>query len=419
MSTRKITLYLARLLAMPLMVSFLCVPLAFSHGEKAQQAGLRMRTVNWIDLEVSADSVSVNEIIKVNGIFIPSENWPRHMDSIEETAFLNIGVPGPAFVRLHSEVNGITMIRSTSFELGKIYHYEVTLKARSPGRYHVHPLINVKGTGPLIGPGLWVDVTGDQADFENTVKTLTGEVINLENYGLKTAIWFHAFWFVMGLIWIGYWFRNARKEPVIMKRFNTIERLGSENADSLITRTDMIFGGVSITAVLVIVTVGYFAANQIYPQSIPLQTGWVKVKPIDNPSDKLIDIEVLDANYRIPGRSFSLRFNIANNTDAALTIGELTTANIRFINADYQRVEPKDSHDLVALEGLSLSTDKILPGQTTTIVLRAEDALWETQRLTSLIYDPDSLFAGVLLLYDADGKRYFKEVSGLIIPTFT
>ncbi|PCI51259.1 MAG: methane monooxygenase/ammonia monooxygenase subunit B [Moraxellaceae bacterium] len=419
MSTRKIIPTFARLLLIPLMASFFFTPLAFAHGEKAQQAGLRMRTINWIDLDISTDSVAVNGIVKVNGTFIPSEHWPRHMDSIEETAFLNIGVPGPAFVRLHSKVNGTTMIRSTSFELGKIYHYEVTLKARSPGRYHMHPLINVRGTGPLIGPGLWVEVTGDQADFENTVKTLTGEVINLETYGLKTALWFHAFWIVMGLIWIGYWFRNARKEPVIMNRFNAIERLGSENADSLITQKDMIFGGVSITAVLVIVAVGYFVANHFYPQSIPLQTGWVKVKPIDNPSDKLIDIEVLEANYRIPGRSFSLRFNITNNTDKALIIGELTTANIRFINSDYKQVALKDSHDLVAQDGLRLDTDLILPGQTTTVMLHAEDALWETQRLTSLIYDPDSLFAGVLFMYDEDGNRWLKEVSGLIIPTFT
>ena len=392
--------------------------LANAHGEKAQQAALRTRTLNWIDTEIYPRNAAVNDIVTVKGKFIPSENWPRHLNSIEETSFLNIGVPGPSFIRLDSKVNGTTMIRSTSFQLGKVYEYEVTLKARTPGRYHVHPVISVKGTRPLIGPAYWVEITGDQANCTNTIETLSGKVIDLETYGMKQSIGLHAFWLIAGLAWIGYWFRNFRKQPVIMPRFNQIEKLGNENADDVIQRSDIIAGGVVISLVLVLVAVGYFMTQIQVPQTIPLQTGLVKVKHIDNPSDGLLDIEIKKANYRIPGRSFSVDMTITNNTDRDFRIGEFTTANVRFINSKVKIVKPQDSHDLVAADSLIVENNIIPAGQTVVIKMHADDALWETQRLTSLVYDPDSFFAGLLFLYDDQGNRLFKEISGLIIPTF-
>ena len=389
-----------------------------AHGEKAQQAGLRMRTLNWFDTEIYPRNIKVNDTVTVKGKFIPSENWPRHMESIEEVAFLNIGVPGPAFIRLDSHVNGTTMIRSTSFQLGKVYEYKITLKARTPGRYHVHPLISVKGTGPLIGPAYWVEVTGDQADFTNTITTLTGKVVNLETYGLSTSIALHSFWMVAGLLWIGYWFRNFRKEPVIMPRFNQVEKLTQDNADSMITLKDLIAGAVTLGLVLILVAVGYFVTQIRHPQTTPLQTGMIKVKPIDNPADKALEIEVIKSEYRIPGRSFSVVMDITNKTSRPLNIGEFSTSNVRFINAEIKDVRPQDSHDLIASSGLIVENNVIPAGETVTIRMYAEDALWETQRLTSLVYDPDSYFAGLLFLYDDEGNRYFKEIAGLIIPTF-
>ena len=392
--------------------------IALAHGEKAQQAGLRMRTLNWIDTEIYPRKVKVNDTVTVKGKFIPSEHWPVHMESIENTAFLNIGVPGPAFIRTSSYVNGVTMIRSTSFKLGKVYEYEVNLKARTPGRYHVHPLISVKGTGPIIGPAYWVEVSGNQADFTNTFKTLSGEIVNPETYGIKASLGLHAFWFIAGIIWIGYWFRNARKEPVIMNRFNKVEELGQEGADTLITTKDMIFGTVVFGAVLLFVAAGYFITDYRHPTTTPLQTGIIKVPPKENPANEVLDIKVKSAEYRIPGRSFNVQMEITNKTDKPLKIGEFSTSNVRFINPEVLKVEPQDSHDLVASNGLNVPNNEIPAGETVTITMYAEDALWETQRLTSLIYDPDSFFGGMVFLFDDEGKRYFKEIAGVIIPSF-
>ncbi|MBV1874559.1 MAG: methane monooxygenase/ammonia monooxygenase subunit B, partial [Gammaproteobacteria bacterium] len=58
------------------------------------------------------------------------------------------------------------------------------------------------------------------------------------------------------------------------------------------------------------------------------------------------------------------------------------------------------------------------PGETATFRVSANDALWEKYRLTSLIYDPDSRFAGMLFFYDAEGNRFYHEIEGVMIPDF-
>ncbi len=407
------------LLLLVLMATFMLVNNAYAHGEKAQQAGLRMRTLNWFDTEIYPRELSVNDKLTIKGKFMPSEHWPRHMASITDTAFLNVGVPGPAFIRVNSNVNGTPMIRSTSFELGKLYEYEINLKARTPGRYHVHPIINVKGAGPIIGPAFWVNVDGDQADFVNTATTLNGTEIDMETYGLNASIGLHLFWVFFGVAWIAYWFRNMRKDPVIMPRFKKVKQLGPERADEMITRRETLMGMVVLGAMLTIITGGFFLTQQVVPQTIPLQTGWIPIEAKENPTtDNLIKVKVGESTYRIPGRSFEVEMTITNNTSSAIRIGEFMTANIRFINSQVQAVEAEDSHHLVAPDALRVDGGSILAGETKTIKMIAEDALWESERLTSLVYDPDSFFAGMLFFFDEEGNRYFREIGGTMFPTF-
>ena len=181
------------------LVTFSVTP-AFAHGEKAQQPALRMRTVHWFDVDLSTRKLDINQILVVKGSFIPSLSWPEHVASIEGTAFLNVGVPGPSFVRLDSRVNGVPGIRSTSFKRGEQYNFEITLKARKPGRYHLHPIINVLDAGPMIGPGIWVEVGGNPAEFENSIKTLFGQNLDLETHGFANAATWSAVWVVLGLV---------------------------------------------------------------------------------------------------------------------------------------------------------------------------------------------------------------------------
>ena len=403
------------LLCAALLFSF--TELVFAHGEKAQQAGLRMRTMNWWDLEMTPKKLDINEVLTITGKFSPSSWWPRHMANPQDgMAFLNIGIPGPVFVRIDSRVNGIPMIRSAQFKMGETYDFEIKLKARTPGRYHVHPVISVEGTGPIIGPAYWVEVTGDPSTFENKITTLTGVVVDLETHGMKQIITWHAFWIVVGLLWIGYWFRNF---PVLMPRYREVDRLGPNKAGQIITFKDMAVAIIFFGGVLMAIAGSYFWTQTQYPITTPLQTGEVEVLPLPSQGD-IVQLKLEKATYRIPGRSFEVKMEVTNNSDSPIRLGEFMTANVRFINKDVMGlIERQDELDLIALEGLQVEGGSIQPGETRKIILRAEDALWETMRLTSLVYDPDSRFAAMLFFFDDEGNRYHLEIGGQMMPTFS
>ncbi len=387
----------------------------FAHGERAQQAGLRMRTLNWFDFNIDKTQLNVNDTMVVSGKFIPSVWWPEHMPSPEGKAYLNVSSPGPAFVRLDSRVNGEPTIRSQRYKPGELYHFEITLKARIPGRYHIHPVLNVEGTGPVIGPGLWVVIEGDQKDFVNTITTLTGKTVDLESVGFKEAIWLHLFWLIVALAWFGYWFR---KLPVVMPRFKAIQDGGDAAGNALITLQDMIVAFGFFLFTLVSITALYFWTQERFPITTPLQTSTFDV-PIIHEQYKPLDIYMVQARYRIPGRSFRVTLDITNNSKHTYRIGEFSTANLRFINkAVLGDIKPKDESDLMATSGLFIEGGEIRAGETTRITLYADDALWETYRLTSLIYDPDSRFAGMLFFYDENNQRIQYEIGGPMLPVF-
>ena len=396
---------------------FSMAELAFAHGEKAQQAGLRMRTMNWWDLEVYPKKLEINDIMTVKGKFSPSVWWPRHMANPQDgMAYLNLGVPGPVFVRIDSRVNGVPMIRSAQFKKGETYEFEMKLKARTPGRYHVHPVISVEGTGPVIGPAYWVEVTGDPEKFENKVETLTGEIVDMETHGMKEIVTWHTFWAIVGLLWIAYWFR---KFPVLMPRYREVERLGPKRANEMISLQDMIVAFVFFGGILTAIAGSYFYTQMKYPITTPLQTGEVEVQPLPSQGD-IVELKLHKARYRIPGRSFKIEMDVTNNGDSPIRIGEFSTANVRFINkAVMGTVERQDELDTIASEGLQVEGGAIQPGETQRITLFAEDALWETMRLTSLVYDPDSRFAAMLFFFDEEGNRYHTEVGGQMMPTFS
>jgi methane/ammonia monooxygenase subunit B len=261
-----------------------------------------------------------------------------------------------------------------------------------------------------------VEITGSQDDFENKITTLTGEVINLETQGMKEIATWHLFWVAVGLAWMFYWFR---KLPVLMPRFKEVERLGPFYANEMITMKDMVVGIVFFGGILIAIAASYVWTQNQYPITTPLQTGEVEVLPLPSQGD-VVQIKMLDARYRLPGRSFKVDVEVTNNGDSSIRLGEFLTANIRFVNRDVMGdIQPIDEQDLIAKEGLVVDDNLIRPGETRLITLKAEDALWETMRLTSLVYDPDSRFAAMLFFFDDNGRRYHIEVGGQMMPTFS
>lgn len=398
-------------------VALFAIPMEVAaHGERAQLASMRMRTLHWFDISVSPTRVKVGDTIVMTGKFIPSKLWPEQLPSVADTAFLNIGAPGPKFLRIHSEVNGVPMIRSTAFEPGKVYDFKIVVRARVPGRFHIHPLVNVKDAGTLVGKGTWVDVepaaTGEA--FRNEIVTLTGETVDMETVGMKSVVGWHLVWIAVGVAFLVYW---LLKPELFIPRYMRIRNLGEDQANTIITRRDFVAGGVFFTITMVLILAGYLWAEHRYPVTIPLQTGKVKVEGTPIPAGPL-QVSVENASYELAGRSLTMRMRLTNHGDQPLTIREFVTANIRFLNGPAAEAAIAEGEELVAADALHPSVATIPPGQTLDAVLRAEDSLWETQRMTGLIYDPDSRFAGLLFYTDASGQRYYQEIGGPILPRF-
>jgi methane/ammonia monooxygenase subunit B len=386
-------------------------PTASAHGEKSQAAFMRMRTIHWFDLNWSKDQVVVNDTMTISGKFHVFSGWPETVDK-PEISFLNIGIPGPVFIRQGSWIGGQLVPRSVTLELGETYEFKVLLKARRPGDWHVHTMMNVKGGGPIIGPGKWVTVTGTMGSFVNPVTTLLGDTINLETYNLSNTYFWHAFWYALGLVWLGYW---ARK-PMFVPRHIAVE---AGKADSLITAGDRKVALGFAAGTIAIVAFGMSSTNAAYPVTTPLQAGLLRnMKPIEMPATT-VKVKVEDATYRVPGRAMQMTLTVTNNGDSSIRLGEFNTAGVRFLDSKVHVDETGYPDDLLAEDGLTVSDNSALaPGQSRTIQVTASDAAWEVYRLADLIYDPDSRFAGLLFFFDEAGNRQMVTVDAPLIPTF-
>ena len=172
---------------------------ASAHGERSQQAFLRMRTFNWYDVKWSKTELNVNEEMELTGKVHAFSGWPQAVAKPEES-FLNVGEPGPVLIRKSAFVSGVPAPRTFSIEVGHDYEYKLVLKARRQGRYHVHVQINVKDGGPIVGPGQWITIKGDMANFTNDVTLLDGTTIDLEHYGIGWTMTYHFLWMAAAAI---------------------------------------------------------------------------------------------------------------------------------------------------------------------------------------------------------------------------
>lgn len=406
---------LLTILAASAVVAGVSVQPAFAHGEKAQEPFLRMRTVQWIDVAMSKTNLAVNDETVITGKLhmMTEEHWPRSAAK-PDIAFLNVSAAGPVLLRKGSFVNGVNMVNSAKFDLGADYDFKIILKASWPGKWHVHPMINVKDAGPLVGPGTWVEITGDHANLKDEMKTLTGETVNLETYGTENNVKWHLIWGLIGVAWLLWWLAK----PLFHARYAKVK---AEQGDTLITGGDRMVSTVFLVVALGLTWYGYMQAEAKYPVTLPLQSA-TAVVPHSPSLVEGVKLTLDRATYRVPGRAMEMHVSITNTSSKPFRVGEFNTAGVRFLNPEVgimDELTKQYPSYLLAEKGLTVSDNTpIQPGETRKLHLVAQDAAWEVERLSSLIYDPDSRFGGVLYLYDTDGHRLITEVGGTLVPTF-
>lgn len=387
------------------------IPTAAAHGEKAQAAFLRMRTIHWYDLKWSDDTIAVNEPFTLSGRFYVFEEWPEAV-KLPDISYLNIGQPGPVMFRTGIFLNDRFVPRSVGLELGGHYKFRVEQVGRRPGTWHVHALMNVQGGGPLVGPGKYVTITGDLADFEYNVTTLTGKTVDTERFGTGTVVGWHLFWYILGIAWM-WWFV---RRPIFLPRYMRVE---DGEGDDLITPQDKKAAYIALVGTIVIVTYGFTSAEEEYPITIPLQSGLLAdIAPLPVDYDSMVSVDVLSASYRVPGRSLQFTIEVTNHTDKVVSIGEFMTGGVRFLNADV-RVDESDYPDnILAPEGLEASQQDIAPGETAVIDVTGTDAAWEVERLAGLANDVDMRFGGLLFFIDDAGNEIPIAIGAPMIPVF-
>jgi methane/ammonia monooxygenase subunit B len=319
--------------------------------------------------------------------------------------------------RVETYINGLPAQQSfKKMELGRDYDFKIVMKGRVPGNWHLHPVLNVHNAGPIIGPGAWVTVEGNKADFKEPIKTMQGlQIDDTENYGVARAQMWQAGYALVAVVWLVWWLRR----PLLISRWRVLQK-GRE--DLLVTRADdKMAAGVSVF-LLVVVIVGYIKINEEFPQLVPLQGSTVYTEPL--PADPSgVAIKLKRAEYDVPGRSMRLSVEMTNNTDQPLGIGEFTTANLRFINkalpTAVAAIDPKYPKELMPANGLVVDSNKPLaPGEKRVVMLDTTDVAWEEERLVSFLSNVDSRTGGLVFFYDPQGKRYISEVSGSILPVF-
>ena len=396
-----------------LSVYTLNIPSAMAHGEKALEPFIRMRTIQWYDVQWDKQKFNVNEEVSVSGKFHVAEDWPVGVPK-PEASFLNISTPGPVLIRPERYLNGKPWMNSVALEPGGEYNFKIVLKGRLPGHYHLHPFFNLKDAGQVMGPGVWLDIGGNAADFTNEIKTINGALINMETYGLGNGIFWHVFWGMLATAWLLWWLRR----PLFISRYRM---LAAGMEDALVTPKDkLIAKGIMVGVPVLVLVINAITISE-YPNTIPLQASLDQILPTSAQVNAgVVDVDTLKAEYRVPARSMRFTVKVNNRSQNPLQIGEFSTANVHFLNKDLPLLFHGDSSTLTAREGLTVdNATPIQPGEERTMTITASDALWESEKLDGLIRDADSRIGGLLFLYDTViGARYISSITAAVIPTF-
>ena len=251
-------------------------------------------------------------------------------------------------------------------------------------------LINLSGTGGLVGPAKWITVVPGDAPPSYTIQIpATGETIDLEHYGFGRVVGWHIAFGILGLAWLVYWARR----PMLVRYALLVNGVDEEQITPADRRTSLIFGVVLV----VLVIGGLLVTNSGRPPIIPHQAArmW-DLSGLPVPS--AVQTEVKELRYNTTERSLSMQVEATNASDQAVVLRKFTTSYLSFINPATQDLYSDLQNEIPTMQ---VEPDGLFqPGETKMLTLTMQDAIWETDRFIEFD-QPQITAAGVLVFTDA------------------
>jgi methane/ammonia monooxygenase subunit B len=402
---------LSALLAGALVVTL--APAAQAHGERAQEAFLRMRTVSWVDVNFSSDHVRQGETFTITGTAKILDAWPTNLaKGNPNTAFMGIIAPGPVVMLKERTINGVSIPTRIDAKKGDIYEFSMTVAGRRVGRWHIHPSLAVKGAGTLLGPGQWITVEKNPDGYSNDVNLVKaggapGGTINLENYQLTfTWIWL-VITFLIGLAWMIYW--TVPKRTVTNLAVTSQIPLNTDGMDyGLITKRDHRNMNWFALGTALLLAAGWIWQAVAFPTKMPQQIfQFSPPTPAVAASSALGVAGLGEARYDTGSKTLTMDVDITNNGTTPLDLKEFTTSTLTFAPG----LTPGENTG-----GLTATpSGSVAPGQTTKLSIAMQGSAWEDEKLIP-VNESSQMITGILLFQTPDGKKVLTEVEANLQP---
>ena len=396
---------------------------ASAHGEKSQEAFLRMRTVGWTDVQFTGGKVENGEIhvaqgdnVKLTGTAKLMDTWPETLAAGEpKIGYINIATQGPCVEMLERTVNGVSAPGRLEIGRGHYYKFDMTLMGRRPGRWHVHPSFAVKGAGTVLGPGQWINVDRTKGGFTSPVTLYNGKTINMENYGLNMVWGFQIFGFLIGIGWMLWWtvpkFHRTVTNPAVTLQ---IPLNDDGVAVGLNSKKDHRVVNMFAIFTAIFLLVGWIYQASAYPVKIPQQV--VQFTPPPTAQDAapaLAKVDPQTAAFDPDTKVMTIEVSATNLASGPIDFVEFTTSTLTFVPPGSTAIAPSAySH-----EAKVSPSGAIQPGQTTKLTLSLDGKAFEEQHLVP-IGESQLTIAGLMVFKDAAGNRASVEIEEPLRPRY-
>jgi len=401
---------------------------ASAHGEKSQEAFLRMRTIGWTDVTFSGGHMDPNgdmviaqgEKFTIKGTAKLMNTWPDSLaKGLPRIGYINVATQGPCVEMLTRTINGVSTPSRIEITKGHYYDFEETLMGRRVGRWHVHPTFAVKGAGTLLGPGQWVRVTPHA--FTSSIKLYNGKTINLENYNLVSVWTLQVVGFLLGLIWIFWWTwwgKTAKGNPrrtVTNPAVTLAIPLNDDGvAVGLNTKKDHRVVNIIALATALFLLIGWIWQASAFPVKIPQQV--VEYEPPLTSQDQaptLAAVDARSAKYDYQAKVLRLEVDTKNVSNSPIQLAQFVTSTLTFVNPASGTTPYGQYQD--ALKASPSGT--IQPGQTATLTIDLPGSRFDEEHLLPR-GESQLTISGLLVFKDASGQKDSAEMEEPLQPKY-